>query len=82
MFSTKDAVDAMVSKGLVKAGYRFANLDDCWMANGRNGSGHLQPAANFTDMKALGDYIHDRGMLYGKRVETSVWIFIFITIAL
>eukprot|EP01052_Picozoa_sp_SAG31_P000942 SAG31_NODE_30_length_32545_cov_9.378999_5_plen_151_part_00 len=71
------AADAMVDKGLKDAGYTYVNLDDCWMAMERateavavNETLHLnntlQASRNFSSgMRALGEYIHSRGLLYG-----------------
>ena len=34
-----DTADAIVSSGLAAAGYRFVNMDDCWMEAQRAGAG-------------------------------------------
>jgi alpha-galactosidase len=34
--------EALVSSGLAKLGYRYVNLDDCWMATTRTADGQLQ----------------------------------------
>jgi hypothetical protein len=59
--------DAVVSSGLADAGYRYINVDDCWMRHGRDAEGHLVvDAEKFPDgMKALGDALHARGLLFG-----------------
>jgi alpha-galactosidase len=56
----------MVSSGMQAAGYQYVNLDDCWM-NGRDSSGKLQwNTTKFpSGMKALGDYIHGKGLKFG-----------------
>jgi alpha-galactosidase len=71
------AADAMVSKGLLAAGYRYLNLDDCWMAMERASTviavnetlylnNTLQAGKNFSSgMRALGKYIHSKGLFYG-----------------
>eukprot|EP01047_Picozoa_sp_COSAG01_P089045 COSAG01_NODE_21247_length_911_cov_1.057882_1_plen_143_part_00 len=71
------AADAMVSKGLLAAGYRYLNLDDCWMAMERASTviavnetlylnNTLQARKNFSSgMRALGKYIHSKGLFYG-----------------
>jgi alpha-galactosidase len=58
--------DALVSSGMRDAGYRYLVLDDCWMG-GRDASGALQAnRARFpSGMKAMGDYLHARGLLFG-----------------
>jgi hypothetical protein len=59
--------DAIVSSGLADAGYRYVNVDDCWMLHGRDASGHLVvDVKKFPEgMKALGDALHERGLLFG-----------------
>ena len=71
------AADAMVDKGLLAAGYSYLNLDDCWMAKERAHvvvavnetlrlNNTLQPSANFSSgMRALGQHIHSKGLLFG-----------------
>lgn len=63
----KEVADAIVSSGLRDAGYRYVNIDDCWMAPKRSSDGHLQPHPKRfpSGMKALGDYIHSKGLLFG-----------------
>src|SRR6058998_3632994 len=63
----RETADAMVSSGLLAAGYNTVTLDDCWSAVSRDASGNLtnDPAKFPSGMKALGDYIHSRGLKYG-----------------
>src|SRR2546428_3795961 len=63
----RETADAMVSGGLLAAGYDTLTLDDCWSAVSRDASGNLtnDPAKFPSGMKALGDYIHSRGLKYG-----------------
>jgi alpha-galactosidase len=56
--------DAMVSNGMKAAGYEFVNIDDCW-AGKRDAAGFIHPNERFSDMKALGDYIHSKGLKFG-----------------
>ncbi len=56
--------DAMVASGLSKVGYRYVNIDDGWQGK-RDSAGILQPNAKFPDMKALADYVHDKGLRLG-----------------
>ncbi|HET7812787.1 MAG TPA: glycoside hydrolase family 27 protein [Candidatus Baltobacteraceae bacterium] len=62
----KDIARTMVSSGLRDAGYKYLVLDDCWMG-GRDEHGNL--IANRTrfpsGMKALGAFIHSKGLLFG-----------------
>lgn len=56
--------DAMVSSGMRDAGYVYVNIDGGWEGE-RDTAGVLHPNRNFPDMKALGDYIHSRGLKFG-----------------
>lgn len=60
------AADAMVSSGMKAAGYSYVVIDDCWQG-ARDAAGNIQPdAAKFpSGMKALGDYIHAKGLKFG-----------------
>jgi alpha-galactosidase len=59
--------DALVSSGMRDAGYTTVVLDDTWEAPERNAAGELVPdPAKFpSGMKALGDYLHARGLKFG-----------------
>lgn len=56
--------DAMVSSGMRDAGYTYIHIDGGWEGE-RDASGVLHPNQNFPDMKALGDYIHSKGLKFG-----------------
>ncbi|MGH9344698.1 MAG: glycoside hydrolase family 27 protein [Terriglobia bacterium] len=56
--------DAMVSSGMRDAGYVYVNIDGGWEGY-RDSAGVLHPNKNFPDMKALGDYIHSKGLKFG-----------------
>lgn len=58
--------DALVSSGLREAGYRYVNLDDCWHgARDERGDIQADPQRFPSGMKALGDYLHARGLKFG-----------------
>jgi hypothetical protein len=59
--------DTMVRDGWRDAGYEYVSLDDCWQSSERAADGSIQPnATRFpSGMKALGDYIHARGLKLG-----------------
>ncbi|MEO7999018.1 MAG: NPCBM/NEW2 domain-containing protein, partial [Gemmatimonadaceae bacterium] len=70
------AADAMVSKGLIDHGWTYVNLDDGWERSAREADplfegpvrspdGTMLTNKKFPDMKALGDYIHAKGLKYG-----------------
>ena len=62
----KRTADAIVSSGLRDAGYVYVNLDDCWHGE-RDAAGNIQPDPQRfpSGMKALGDYLHERGLKFG-----------------
>ena len=63
----KQTADAMVASGMRDAGYEYVNIDDCWAADERDANGNIQadPERFPSGMKALADYVHDRGLKLG-----------------
>ena len=62
----KATADAMVDLGLVDAGYVYLNLDDGWHGErDENGFVHEDPVKFPSGMKALADYLHERGLKLG-----------------
>jgi alpha-galactosidase len=63
----RQATDTMVSSGMRDAGYQYVVVDDCWFDPQRDASGNLRshPTKFPSGMKALGDYIHSRGLKFG-----------------
>ena len=63
----KQIADAIVESGMKDAGYIYLNLDDNWMASSRDANGKLRADPNRfpSGMKALGDYIHSKGLKFG-----------------
>ncbi|KAH8041523.1 hypothetical protein HPB51_016968 [Rhipicephalus microplus] len=63
----KEMGDAFVMHGYREVGYKYVNIDDCWMANQRDASGRLQ--ANRTrfpnGIKHLANFLHSRGLKLG-----------------
>ncbi|WP_020501695.1 glycoside hydrolase family 27 protein [Sciscionella marina] len=59
--------DALVASGMRAAGYRYVVVDDCWFAPDRDASGRLRadPHRFPHGMRALGDYLHARGLRFG-----------------
>lgn len=62
--TVREIADAMVSGGLRDAGYVYVVIDDAWQGR-RDANGVLHPNAKFPDMRALGEYIHSRGLKFG-----------------
>jgi alpha-galactosidase len=62
----RETADAMASNGMKDAGYEFVIIDDCWQT-GRDEAGNIvADASRFpSGMKALGDYIHSKGLKFG-----------------
>ncbi|MEI2700545.1 MAG: glycoside hydrolase family 27 protein [Microthrixaceae bacterium] len=63
----KRAADAIVEHGLDDVGYEYVVVDDCWQAPAHDASGELvaNPETFPSGMKALSDYIHDKGLKFG-----------------
>lgn len=70
----KQVADLMVAKGLKDAGYSYLNLDDCWMASERDSNGTvLADSKTFpSGMKALANYVHDKGLLFGLYTSANL----------
>jgi alpha-galactosidase len=72
----RSAADAMLRSGLIDHGWTYINIDDCWeikpgsndpLLHGepRDENGMINTNKKFPDMKALCDYIHDKGLKAG-----------------
>ncbi|MGH3637131.1 MAG: NEW3 domain-containing protein, partial [Mycobacterium sp.] len=63
----EQTADTMVSSGMRDAGYKYVNLDDCWLAKTRDSNGALQadPVKFPHGIKAVADYVHARGLKLG-----------------
>lgn len=63
----RQTVDALAGNGMAALGYRYVVVDDCWFDPSRDAQGDLQahPARFPSGMKALGDYIHSKGLKFG-----------------
>ncbi|MDE5941479.1 MAG: putative Ig domain-containing protein [Muribaculaceae bacterium] len=59
------SANALVDKGLADYGYCYMNIDDGWEAPYRNDDGTIAVNEKFPDMKALGDWLHERGLKFG-----------------
>lgn len=62
----RQTADAMVASGMRDAGYRYIVIDDCWQV-ARDSMGFIvaDPARFPGGMKALADYVHAKGLLFG-----------------
>ena len=63
----KEMAEALIKSGMQEAGYRYIVIDDGWEAMSRDGRGNLVPdPSRFpSGMKALGDYLHEKGFKFG-----------------
>lgn len=63
----RDSADTLVSSGMKDAGYDTVIVDDCWFDPNRDAQGniHGDPVRFHSGMKALGDYIHSKGLKFG-----------------
>lgn len=63
----KETVDAMKERGLLEAGYEYVVIDDCWSLKERDREGKLaaDPEKFPGGIKALADYIHEKGFKFG-----------------
>jgi alpha-galactosidase len=62
----KQVADGMVTSGMKDAGYQFVVIDDCWQVD-RDREGNIIPDAKRfpSGMKALADYVHNKGLKFG-----------------
>ncbi len=62
----RGVADAVVSSGMRDAGYLYIVIDDCWQV-GRESDGTIiaDPQKFPSGMKALADYIHSQGLMFG-----------------
>ena len=63
----KGIVDTFVTQGYRDAGYEYIVIDDCWSLKERdcNGNFIIDKEKFPSGMKALGDYIHEKGLKFG-----------------
>lgn len=80
----KRAANAMVTSGLINHGWTYINVDDFWENHRdskdttirgklRNEAGKIIPNSRFGDMKALADYVHDKGLKVGLYSSPGPW---------
>lgn len=63
----KETAEAMIENGMRDAGYVYIVLDDTWSTRERDAQGNLvaDPDKFPSGMKALGDFLHERGFKFG-----------------
>ena len=62
----RETADAVVSTGMKDAGYQYVVIDDCWQVS-RDAQGNIVPSPEHfpSGIKALGDYVHAKGLKFG-----------------
>jgi len=62
----REIADAMVASGMKDAGYEYIVIDDCWQID-RDKDGFIiaDPQRFPSGIKALADYVHDKGLKFG-----------------
>ncbi len=61
----RKAAQALIDSGLTAHGWNYVNIDDGWEADKRNADGTISGNEKFPDMRALGDFLHARGLKFG-----------------
>jgi len=62
----KATADAMVNLGLAAKGYTYLNLDDCWQLSRDTNGRIVEDKTKFpSGIKALGSYVHSKGLKFG-----------------
>ena len=71
----REIADVMVDSGMREAGYTYLVLDDGWMDKNRDSAGNLVADPNKfpSGMKAIGDYIHSKGLKFGIYEDRGKW---------
>jgi alpha-galactosidase len=62
----KEMADAMISSGMLKAGYQYIFIDDGWQGGRDNKNNIIPDPVKFpSGIKALADYLHAKGVKIG-----------------
>jgi len=63
----KEMAETLISSGMKEIGYNYIMIDDGWEAMARDKDGNIvcDPNRFPSGMKALGDYIHQKGFKFG-----------------
>jgi alpha-galactosidase len=69
----EQTASAMARNGMAAAGYKYVNIDDCWMTRRRTLQGELQPNPNrFPDgIAGVANYVHGLGLKLGIYLDTG-----------
>ena len=63
----KSNAQRILDLGLDRYGYKYVNIDDCWLLANRDSNNHIivDPIKFPKGMKDMGDYLHSQGLLFG-----------------
>ena len=63
----RETAEAMVANGMRDAGYTYIVIDDTWALRQRDANGNMVPDPEKfpSGLKALGDYLHEKGFKFG-----------------
>jgi len=69
----RQTADAIATNGMKEAGYQYVVLDDCWQSS-RDALGNIvaDPAKFPSGIKALADYVHDKGLKFGLYTDAGM----------
>lgn len=70
----KRMADSIIDSGLGELGYKYVTVDDCWQTG--RGVDHKITTDKYrfpSGMKALGDYIHSKGLKFGIYSSAGVY---------
>lgn len=68
----QETADAFVSSALIRFGYQYINVDDCW-AQSRDSNDEIQPDTKaFPDFKGMVDYVHGKGLKFGLYSDAGI----------
>ncbi|KAJ3407166.1 hypothetical protein HDV05_005564, partial [Chytridiales sp. JEL 0842] len=62
----RQTADVLASSGLVKLGYKYLNIDDCWQVSRTETGEIVEDREAFpSGMKALAEYVQSKGLKFG-----------------
>jgi alpha-galactosidase len=68
----RETADAMVTSGMLAAGYQYVNIDDCWqVSRAADGTIVADPVRFSSGIKALADYVHSKGLKLGVYTDAG-----------
>ena len=69
----RDTIDALNSSVLLKSGYNYINIDDCWqIGRYKNGTIIPDPKTFPNGIKKLVDYAHSKGLKFGIYSDAGI----------